>query len=248
MKRNIIYFLLILLSSCGIRNEEIEIDNPVEVVDVEEEIVEEEIVEGRPVYHASEPILTDLIHTKLEVNFNWAKSRMNGIATITAKPHFYSSDSLILDAKGMDIHLVKMGEKTLIYNYDSSFLRIKLDKNYSRNDKYTVQISYTAKPDERNTSGSAAITSDKGLYFINPIGEDSTVMPQIWTQGETEASSVWFPTIDAPNIKTTQEIFITVEDKYATLSNGKLLSQRKIQTVQGQITGNKIYLMHLTYL
>ena len=36
-------------------------------------------------------------------------------------------------------------------------------------------------------------------------------MPQIWTQGETEASSVWFPTIDQPNAKTTQEIFIKVD-------------------------------------
>jgi aminopeptidase N len=52
-------------------------------------------------------------------------------------------------------------------------------------------------------------------------------MPQIWTQGETEASSVWFPTIDSPNMKTTQEIFITVDDKYATLSNGKLIASKK---------------------
>ena len=75
--------------------------------------------------------------------------------------------------------------------------------------------------------GSAAITSDKGLYFINPKGEDPNVMPQIWTQGETEASSVWFPTIDAPNVKTTQEMFITVKDKYTTLSNGKFLGSTK---------------------
>jgi aminopeptidase N len=90
-----------------------------------------------------------------------------------------------------------------------------------------VVIGYVAKPDERETGGSAAITSDKGLYFINPKGDDPTKMPQIWTQGETEASSVWFPTIDSPNAKTTQEIFITVDDKYATLSNGKLISSKK---------------------
>jgi aminopeptidase N len=53
-------------------------------------------------------------------------------------------------------------------------------------------------------------------------------MPQIWTQGETEASSVWFPTIDQPNAKTTQEIFIKVDDKYTTLSNGRLVSSKKV--------------------
>lgn len=181
----------------------------------------------RPVYHASETILTDLIHTKLEVDFDWQRSYMNGVASITAKPHFYPSDSLILDAKGMEIKSVKIGVEDLKYVYDGAFLKIKLDKTYTRKDRYTVVIGYVAKPDERETGGSAAITSDKGLYFINPKGDDPTKMPQIWTQGETEASSVWFPTIDSPNAKTTQEIFITVDDKYATLSNGKLISSKK---------------------
>jgi aminopeptidase N len=177
----------------------------------------------RPVYRAAETILTDLIHTKLEVDFDWKLARMNGLATITAKQHFYPSDSLILDAKGMDIHYVKMGKKELKFSYDSLVLKIQLDKVYANTERFTVEIKYVAKPNERNTSGSQAITSDKGLYFINPNGTDKGKMPQIWTQGETEASSVWFPTIDAPNAKTTQEIFIRVENKYTTLSNGKLL-------------------------
>ncbi len=187
----------------------------------------EEIKPERPVYRAAETILTDLIHTRLEVSFDWKLSRMKGLAQLTAKPHFYPSDSLILDAKGMDILKVQLDGKDLTYTYDSSYLKIKLGRTFTRSDKYTVNISYVAKPDERVTGGSSAITSDKGLYFINPKGEEKSKMPQIWTQGETEASSVWFPTIDAPNVKTTQEIFITVEDKYVTLSNGKLVSSKK---------------------
>jgi aminopeptidase N len=178
-------------------------------------------------YNPSRTIFTELIHTKLEVNFDWNKSWMNGKATITAKPKFYSSDSLFLDAKGMEILAVKIGNSELRYAYKNDELRIKLDKMYSRNDSYTLVIDYIAKPDERETGGSAAITSDKGLYFINPKGEDKSKMPQIWTQGETEANSVWFPTIDSPNSKSTQEILITVEDKYTTLSNGKLISSTK---------------------
>ena len=76
---------------------------------------------NRKVYNASETVLTDIIHTKLEVNFNWDKAQMNGIATITAKPYFYATDSLILDAKGMDIQSVELDKKTLIYSYDSSY-------------------------------------------------------------------------------------------------------------------------------
>lgn len=223
-----------ILVSCGTKKtEDVEIvvqetSAPEEEAFIFDSFEEEVVPEERPVYHASETILTDLIHTKLQVNFDWAKTRMNGLATITAKPHFHPSDSLILDAKGMDINSVSMGSKALSYTYENDVLKIDLGKTYTRNDKYTIMIDYVAKPEERQTGGSAAIVSDKGLYFINPTGEDKNKMPQIWTQGETEASSVWFPTIDSPNSKTSQEVLITVDDKYTTLSNGKLVSSKKI--------------------
>ncbi|MEK7257968.1 MAG: M1 family aminopeptidase, partial [Bacteroidota bacterium] len=75
--------------------------------------------------------------------------------------------------------------------------------------------------------GSAAIQSDKGLYFINPQGDEPDKPQQIWTQGETESNSRWFPTIDKPNERTTQEIYVTVEDRFKTLSNGTLTESKK---------------------
>jgi len=225
MKKTMVILLVVLMVSCMPKKQSEPITGDVELLNTDSLSISEseEIKPERPVYRAAETILTDLIHTRLEVSFDWKLSRMKGLAQLTAKPHFYPSDSLILDAKGMDILKVQLDGKDLTYTYDSSYLKIKLGRTFTRSDKYTVNISYVAKPDERVTGGSSAITSDKGLYFINPKGEEKSKMPQIWTQGETEASSVWFPTIDAPNVKTTQEIFITVEDKYVTLSNGKLV-------------------------
>jgi aminopeptidase N len=232
MRKLVLYSMALFMVACGVRKgdplymgEGSESPNDTEVVALGEEL----IIQGRPVYNPSETQLTDLIHTKLEVNFDWKQSRMNGIATITAKPHFHATQELILDAKGMDINSVKMNGETVEFAYILDVLNIQLDKEYTRDQEYTVVIDYVSKPDERTTGGSAAITSDKGLYFINPLGEDKDVMPQIWTQGETESSSVWFPTIDSPNAKTTQEIFITVEDKFITLSNGTLISSTPIE-------------------
>lgn len=182
------------------------------------------------IYRASETRINDLLHTKLEVTFDWDSAFLFGKANLSFTPYFYPTDSLILDAKGFQIHKValvdQIGKQTpLTYTYDSLVLNIKLDKSYKRTDTFEVFIDYTAMPNKLKEGGSAAITSDKGLYFINNDGSIPNKPKQIWTQGETEASSCWFPTIDAPNEKTTQEIYITVDSVYETLSNGALIFQ-----------------------
>lgn len=198
------------------------------------------------IYRATPTKINNLVHTKLDVRFDYAKRYLNGKAWITLQPHFYPTDSLTLDAKGMDVKTVTLiqgsGASTLRYpteamlktakqtplqyKYDGQEISVKLNKTYKSGESYTVFVEYTAKPDELEVKGSAAITDAKGLYFINPDGEDPKKPIQIWTQGETEASSVWFPTIDKTNQKTTSEISMTVDKKYVSLSNGKLVSQK----------------------
>ena len=181
-------------------------------------------------YRGTYPKINDLVHTKLDVRFDYSKSWMYGKEWVTLQPHFYTTDSLTLDAKGMEIKEISMMKGTskvpLKYSYDNMQLRITLDKTYKGGEKYTVYIDYISKPDELKLEGSAAITEAKGLYFINPKGETDEHV-EIWTQGETESNSAWFPTIDKPDQKTTQEITMTVPSKYVTLSNGLLISQKK---------------------
>jgi len=176
-------------------------------------------------YQASYTRLFDLLHTKLTVDFDWTKQQLNGTAELTLKPYFYPQQELILDAKGFDIHEISLlgSTKVLTYTYDKKKISISLDKTYTQADTFKVKIRYTAKPNELPKGGSAAITEDKGLYFINADGKDPNKPKQIWTQGETESSSCWFPTIDAPNEKCTQEMYITAEEKYTVLSNGEFV-------------------------
>lgn len=179
------------------------------------------------VYRAEETKLFALIHTKLEVSFDWDKRHLHGIATLELAPYFYPQSKLVLDAKGFDIHQVSLvsteQKQPLEYDYDGMELVIMLEREYTRDEKLMVEIAYTAKPYERETGGSAAITSDRGLYFINADGSDPDKPQQIWTQGEPESNSGWFPTIDAPNQRTTQEMYITVDERFTTLSNGNLV-------------------------
>lgn len=183
------------------------------------------------VYRATHTKVTELKHTKLKVNFDYQKEQMNGEEWLTASPYFYATNELVLDAKGMLIHEVALdnnGKKApLKYDYKDDVLKITLDKTYQKNQDYTVYIKYTSRPNEVKQQGSMAINDAKGLYFINAQGTEPDMPTQIWTQGETESSSAWFPTIDKSNQKTTQEIYMTVPDKYVTLSNGVLKNSQK---------------------
>ncbi|MTH14229.1 M1 family metallopeptidase [Flavobacterium sp. LC2016-01] len=202
------------------------------------------------VYRATAQKVHDLIHTKLDVSFDYGKRYLYGKEWLTLKPHFYETDSLTLDAKGMDfkeIAIIEGNKKTpLKYTYDNEQLFIALNRKYKSTEKFTIYISYTAKPDELKAKGGTAITDAKGLYFINPDGKDDKPI-QIWTQGETESSSAWFPTIDKPNQKTTSEIAMTVDAKYVTLSNGKLASQ-KVNSNGTRTDTWKMELPHSPYL
>jgi aminopeptidase N len=178
------------------------------------------------IYRASATKVNDLAHTKLDLKFDYAKAWMYGKEWVTLHPHFYPTDSLNLDAKAMNINaveLVKAGKNIpLKYTYDSMNLRITLNKVYKANENYTVYIDYVSKPNDHVwPSGDA-----KGLYFINPTGKDKDKPTQIWTFGEPEHNSSWYPTIDKPNQKTSDEIVLTVPSKYVTLSNGLMINQK----------------------
>ncbi len=176
------------------------------------------------IYRAERSRIHTLEHTKLKVDFNFETSQLNGEAWVTVSPHFYDVTKLILDAKAFDIHEISIDGVQKEYNYTNDQITIDLGKTYSKSDSYTVYIKYTANPEDVRQKGSTAISDAKGLYFVDPKDEDPEKPTQIWTQGETEASSCWFPTIDAPNQKTSQEIYMTVPSKFVTLSNGDLIS------------------------
>lgn len=216
MRKAYIIIIAFLITSCSsVKKQE-------KVVNIEEPL--EIKVPGK--YQASATKEFDLIHTKLEIKPLWTEQKLAGKATLTLKPHYYPQKELTLDAKGFDIHEIKLltdgNEQPLNYEYDSLKIKIDLGKTFTRNDKVKVFIDYTADPDAIKTGGSSAISSNQGLYFIDPMDTIPGKPKEMWTQGETEASSRWFPTIDHPNQKTTEEIYITVDTSFVTLSNGTL--------------------------
>lgn len=232
LKLTIFYFLIFISFSCRVTDRPATPEAPQEEVEISVEEDEEvpeivEVEEEVKIYRASRTRKHDLIHTRLEISFDWENRYVLGNANLELKPYFYPQSVLELDAKGFEIKelsLIQDVEKTpLKYQYNGEVITINLDREYSNQESYFLEINYIAKPYEFEAGGSAAISSDRGLYFINADGSDPNKPRQIWTQGETESNSRWFPTIDAPNERTSQEMYITVEENLTTLSNGILI-------------------------
>lgn len=189
----------------------------------------EEYIGKAPEYIGAAPRVMDLVHTTLYLTPDFTTLTAKGKAILTLKPYFQAVDSFYLDAKSMKIEGVELLEDkkptiTLSHQYDGKKILIRLPRTYKRNETLKIQVHYIAQPETVVNEGGRAITDNKGLYFINPHGKEKGKARQIWTQGETESTSAWVPTIDAPNEKMTHDLFVTVDDTLMTLSNGDYMS------------------------
>ena len=196
----------------------------------------------------------DLIHTDLALNVHFDSSSIDGYAILTLKPHFYSQDSLVLDAVNMEIYevLTHIEESKSGVNGSNVFIPppTRLKFNYRQNKKLVVyfnevitpnqpvsiRIQYSATPSKKiplsyeaneleiDLTEFDAISDDIGMYFINADGKNPTKPTQMWTQGEPQSNCHWFPTLDAPNQKHTQRVSVTIPGNMQSLSNGELKS------------------------
>lgn len=172
-------------------------------------------------YRATAERTWDITHTEVDISFNFENKTARATATLDMHPYFYNSDKIVLDAKSMGVRNVASAGQNLKTDHRNDSLIIYLDREYHRTESLQLTISYVAEPNTSQSDGSAAIRDDRGLYFINTDGAVPGKPVQIWTQGETQATSHWVPTIDQPNERFTFTLNITVPAEYTTLSNGE---------------------------
>ncbi len=202
----------------------------------------------KPAYKPADERTWDLIHTRLDLSFDIPQQKVIGRAELTLTPVFYTQQEVRIDAVGMTFSEVRIdGMAVDQYRYDGSVLTLPLDKPMRRDETLRVDIAYSAVPSDSSAEASAAITSDKGLFFIDPLDTLSYVPLQIWSQGETTFNSKWFPTFDQPNERHTQEVSITVADSLMTISNGSLVNA--VRNPDGTRTDTwRLDLPHAPYL
>ena len=183
-------------------------------------------------YQASATRSMDLVHMDLDLRFDWKNQQVIGKAKLSLTPYFYPQKIVVLDAQDFEFGRVAWMDKgqleTLSYRYDNQEIQIYLPEEASVGDTVELEVNYVAFPEKNSGEGSAAITDTKGLYFIDPLDTIPGKPTMLWTQGETQHSSKWFPTIDRPNERLTHDIWLTVPDSMVSISNGRLLKQESL--------------------
>ncbi|MCF8427132.1 MAG: M1 family metallopeptidase [Bacteroidia bacterium] len=231
MRKHILLLSITFIGMMGCKISKNSQANSIEKIILEDVVVSPQTEKEKPSYHPMETRIVDLLHTQLFLSFDYQKQWAYGTAVLTLKPYCQTLASFKLDAQGFGLNQVARikGKDTLnlSYSYDSVQLEIKLDKDLLLSDTLKLLVQYIAKPNEIKTKGGKAITDSRGLYFINPLGTDPNKPRQIWSQGETQYNSCWFPTVDAPNEKHTQDIYLTIDSTDVSLSNGLLMGSKK---------------------
>ena len=225
-----LYFLLCALAAnAGTKNNHLTARDTMQHITLD--TLEIDLKPTAPSYQPSNPRVWEITNTKVALSFNWKAKTADTREWIKMHPYFYQTDSIVLDAKGMRIDSImlaaKTGNRALKYTYENNKLAIHFDHAYKQGDSVELYLKYTAMPYAKQSGGSAAITDDRGLYFINTDYKIPNKPSEIWTQGETEANSHWMITVDKPNTRFTTQIELTIPDSMTTLSNGALVKQIK---------------------
>ncbi len=175
----------------------------------------------------------DTEHLLLEVSFEPEKGLVKGKVVLSFIPLQEKTDTLFLDAPGINFKSVHLDNKTAEYSVSSSGIVIKPFSHLEPNSRHELLIEYEAQP-------------KKGIYFIGwnqpePVNPNPfTVRKQIWTQGQGVDNRYWIPCFDDMNDKLISEVKVTFDKNYRVLSNGTLVSEKSLPD------GNKLWHYKMT--
>ena len=169
----------------------------------------------------------DIKHIKINVSVDLKTKSVFGYVTHTLSPLKNELKSFTLDGDDMIIRRVRMKDQDLEFNHSGNKIHIELPNTIGWNDTVDVRIDYSAYP-------------RKGTYFFGPDETYPDQPWQAWTQGETEDNHHWVPLYDYPNERATFETILTVDKKFQAVSNGELVSLKKMKTGRTLGTGEKI--------
>lgn len=163
--------------------------------------------------HYARDTLVQAEHVKLEVKPDFKNKKLYGKVSTQFRAKVSGVSAVDFDAVELHIKSVKFGRTNLRFSQTYGKLSVSLGREMKEGEKFTINIEYSCTP-------------RRGIFFNYPDKEYPNRPIQAWTQGESDESRFWFPSIDDPNVKVTSEVIATVPKKFVAVSNGKLVSQK----------------------
>ena len=165
-------------------------------------------VYSRPVNHEPDRFF-DALHYRIELDVDLEGKSLKGQNKITLSPLNNNLQSITLDAVSLVVtEVIDSKDAPLEYTQTDEKLVINLAQAYNHSDTIDITVKYYLTEQV------------KGLRFSDktensPRQASSDCFPNKARQ--------WIPCYDYPHDKVTQEMIITVDQKYKVLSNGTLL-------------------------
>lgn len=144
-----------------------------------------------------------LTHLALDVALDLDAGTVRGAATWTVAPQRPAPGPLLLDAHALEVESVELaGGEPVPWSNDGRQLELKLPPAPCE-----ITLRYAATP-------------TRGLHFIRPNENHPDKPRQVWSQGQDQDHHHWFPCLDHPAVRFTQEVAVTVDTGLTVLSNG----------------------------
>lgn len=157
------------------------------------------------VLQAQEQPKVDFLTADIEVQPNEQTKIISGTVHYTFTT-LAAVDSVFLDAKKMNFTQVLVNNRRVKFTANDN--KITIFKKLKKNKKYTLKLTYSAKPKQ-------------ALYFLGWNNNDDK-KNQIWTQGQGKYTSHWLPSFDDMNEKVIFNLNITFNKDYEVIANGIL--------------------------
>ena len=161
----------------------------------------------------------DLIHQRIEVkNFDWDSTSFDGRVTTTVVARRPGLEAVVLDMeRRLEVRTVKVGSRDLGYERPGDSLVVRLARAAEFGDTVHFTVDYHGR-----------IAQGRGLYFFQEEPGRPHRPQQVYSGGGTDGNPRWIPTYAAPHDKATWEVIATVPARLTVVSNGRLVSDRRV--------------------
>ncbi len=161
----------------------------------------------------------DLVHQRIEVkNFDWDSTSFDGRVTTTVVSRRPGLDAVVLDMeRRLAVRAVTARGRALGYDRPGDSLVARLARPAAFGDTVRFTVDYHGR-----------IVQGRGLYFFEGEPGRPHRPQQVYSGGGTDGNPRWIPTYGAPHDKATWEVIATVPARLTVVSNGRLVSDRRV--------------------